>query len=437
MRCKMNCAEYKELLVAYIEGLLDETEKHSVAEHAKSCASCRAELKEVRDLQGRLVKNGNTLTQSDFEEAVLDRIIREQNVRIKTSTKISASLKLRRIIMKSSITKFAAAAVIIIAAFIAVYFVGNPLGATVTFAEVVEPILNARIMIYDFLVGDEATSPIMHDIIVDQRIRRTISNIPGMTHIIDLESSQMLILTDEDKTAVYVDIQGPLGDRTQGYVKFLKQAITNLKDDYEELGEQEIEGRKTIAFIAGSPAKEGVKIWADPETALPVRIELRLGQMFVILKNFQFDPLIDESLMSMNVPDGYALKQTDFDFKSANEQDFIESLRIWAEILRDGTFPEAIGTANTMKAVPLLGEKLGQMNLSQEQAAQLGMSFAKGMIFHQSLETQGKWQYTGAGVKLGDASKVVFWYQPKDSATYRVIYGDLSVKDVAPEDLPK
>lgn len=335
--------------------------------------------------------------------------------------------------MKSPIIRMAAAAVIIIAVVIGVSQLGS---GTVTWAEVVEPILNARIMIYDFLVGDEATSPIMHDIIAGQRIRRTLSNIPGMTHIIDLESSQMLILTDGDKTATYIDISGPLSDRTQGYVKFLRQVITNLKDDYEELGEQEIEGRKTIAFKA-SGQNEGVKIWADPETALPVRIELSVGQMFVILKNFQFDPLIDESLMSMNVPDGYTLKQTNFDFKSANEQDFIESLRIWAEILRDGTFPEAIGTANAMKAVPLLGEKLGQMNLSQEQAAQLGMSFGKGMIFHQGLETQGKWQYTGSGVKLGDAEKAIFWYLPEHSRNWRVIYGDLSVKDVAPNDLPK
>src|SRR4030042_4025484 len=117
----MNCAEYKELLVAYIEDLLDETQKHSVAEHLKSCASCRAELEEVRNLQGRLVKNGNTLTQSNLEDVVLDRIIREQNVRLKTSTcgepvestKISTSLKIRRLIMKSPIIKLAAAAVII------------------------------------------------------------------------------------------------------------------------------------------------------------------------------------------------------------------------------------------------------------------------------------------------------------------------------------
>jgi hypothetical protein len=66
------------------------------------------------------------------------------------------------------------------------------------------------------------------------------------------------------------------------------------------------------------------------------------------------------------------------------------------------------------------------------------MSFAKGMIFHQMLDNGGRdWSYTGAGVKFGDADTAIFWYQPQGSDTYRVIYGDLSVKDIAPEDLPK
>jgi len=30
----------------------------------------------------------------------------------------------------------------------------------------------------------------------------------------------------------------------------------------------------------------------------------------------------------------------------------------------------------------------------------------------------------------------VLWYQPKDSATYRVIDADLTVRDVDPADLP-
>lgn len=68
----------------------------------------------------------------------------------------------------------------------------------------------------------------------------------------------------------------------------------------------------------------------------------------------------------------------------------------------------------------------------------MGMTVGKGMMFHQMIDIGGtNWHYAGSGVKLGDASKPIFWYQPQGSQTYRVIYGDLSAKDVAPENLPK
>ena len=53
------------------------------------------------------------------------------------------------------------------------------------------------------------------------------------------------------------------------------------------------------------------------------------------------------------------------------------------------------------------------------------------------MKNEGKWRYAGDGVKLGDGPKAIFWYKPKDSQTWRVIYGDLSVKDINEEDLPK
>jgi hypothetical protein len=155
------------------------------------------------------------------------------------------------------------------------------------------------------------------------------------------------------------------------------------------------------------------------------------------MKNFQFNAAVDESLVSMDVPEGFTLQKTNIDLGNASEQDFVESLRIWAEIIGDGTFPAAIGTESTMKAMPTLIQKVTAMQVSQEKGTEIGMTFAKGMLFHQILESQGQWKYAGAGVKLGDANKAIFWYQPKGSATYRVIYGDLSVKDVAPENLPK
>ena len=432
----MNCAEYKELLVAYVEGLLDEEEKRSVAEHLKSCASCRAGLKELNDLRDRLVKNSKILAQSDLEEVVLDRIIREQNVRLKTATKISTHLAIRRIIMKSSITKIAAAAVIIIAVTVGILQFGS---GTVTWAKVIEPILNARTIICDMIIGDDENNPSTHEIIVGSRIRRTISNMPNMTMVIDLDSATMLVLDSEAKTASYIDIQGDLSDRTQSYVNFLRNIIMRLKENpnIEELGEQIIDGRKAVGFTGRGPNDE-VTIWADAKTALPIRIYLRVGQMCAILKNFELDAPVDDSLISMDVPPGYTKKDTQFDLGNATEQDFVESLRVWARVLGDGTFPEAIGTESAMKEVPMLGQKIGKLNLSEEQATQMGMAFGKGILFHQMIDTRGDdWHYAGAGVKLGDAEKAIFWYQPKGSQTYRVIYGDLSVKDVAAEEMPK
>ena len=45
------------------------------------------------------------------------------------------------------------------------------------------------------------------------------------------------------------------------------------------------------------------------------------------------------------------------------------------------------------------------------------------------------WHYNGAGAKLGDSDTAIFWYKPKGSDSHRAIYGDLTVEDVAADDL--
>jgi hypothetical protein len=431
----MNCAEYKELLVAYVEGLLDKSQENTVSEHLKDCRCCRAEASQLKALQERLVKNGKALSESRLEDEVLNRIIQEQNARLKAAHKAGVGLNIRRIIMKSKITKTAAAAAIIFAALIGIH---SFTGGTVTFAEVIEPILKARTVVFDFIVGDEETSPVMHDIVVGTRIRRTISNLPGMTQILDTENGKMLALDTEAKTATYIDIKGQLQEMTKSYIGFVRKVLMELKDnpDVERLGEQEINGQKAVGFSARGPNEE-VKIWADPRTAVPIRVELRLGQLFVILKNFKFDEPIEQSQVSMDVPEGYSLDKTEIDFTKGTEEDFIESLRVWAKVLLDGMFPEAIGTENYMKQMPLIGEKIAQSGLSEDEAAKVGITLGRGMFFLQLLEIGDKYYYTGKGVKLGDAEKAIFRYLPEGSEKYRVIYGDLSVKEVSEENLPK
>jgi hypothetical protein len=58
-------------------------------------------------------------------------------------------------------------------------------------------------------------------------------------------------------------------------------------------------------------------------------------------------------------------------------------------------------------------------------------------MFVMKLPAESNSRYAGENVKYGDAEASIFWHRPEGSETYRVIYGHLSVKDVAPEDLPQ
>jgi hypothetical protein len=149
----------------------------------------------------------------------------------------------------------------------------------------------------------------------------------------------------------------------------------------------------------------------------------------------------------MEVPAGYTMKDIaihitevpapDNHWSNATEEDLVESLRIWAEIILDGAFPDAIGTDHFLKQAAPLGSKMASLRLPVSEGEQLFHKFQRGMIFLQKFEFGVKWGYAGKGVKLGDADKIILWYQPQGSNTYRAIYGDLHVEDSSPEDLPK
>ena len=342
-----------------------------------------------------------------------------------------------RTIMKSPITKLAAAAVIIIGVFTVMHFVGLST-ATVTFAEVIEPIFNAKTAILDIIIGEEGQGPVIHDQIKGSRIRRTMSSMEDAVSIIDLEAGRILTLTVSKKEAAYVDLKGL--PSMPNYMDTLRNVISELQDSphfvVEELGEQEIDGQRVIGFRAKHPKVE-ITIWADPETALPVRIEQIGGQMKVICKNLKFDVPMDESLFSMDVPEEYTLQQVELDLLGSTEQDFIEGLRIRAELFGDGQFPEGVAVEDYIQQVPAMTKKIDELGLSDEEETELGMKLSRHLLFIRFFKGQGQWHYAGQGVKLGDVEKAIFWYRPEGSETYRVIYGDLHVEDVAPENLPK
>lgn len=426
------CDKMRDYIADMVTGTLSQDDARMLNQHLKQCPTCRDyahQLKQEDLLLSELFTNISA-DMRNRQQRVLEAI---ESCRLPKQSKPSS---IWRTIMKSRITKLAAAAVIIVAAVIALqqFSTGTP-----TFAQVIQPILNAQTAIFDIIVGEEeAGGPVIHDMVMGSRIRRTLPNAPDVVSIIDLESGKILVLTISAKQAVYIDLKGlpPIPN----YMERLRNVIAKLQEDpeftVEKIGQQDIFGQKLIGFLAKHPKAE-ITIWADVKTALPVRIEQNEGQMKVICKNIQFDVPMEKSLFSMDVPEGYKLQQMELDLQGSTEQDFIEGLRIRAEVLGAGQFPDSVAVEDYIKEAPAIGKKLGELGLSDQQVGELGMKLGRHLLFIRFFKGEGQWHYAGKGVKLGQADKAIFWYQPKGSATYRVIYGDLSVKDVAQENLPK
>ena len=341
-----------------------------------------------------------------------------------------------RIIMRSKTLKVAVAAIILVAVLVSIHKLSG--SSSVAWADVIEPILNAKTASLDILIGSQG-GVVIHDDIKGSRIRRSVSNMEKADIVIDLEQQKLLTIDHDKKTATYVGLEG-LGN-IPNYVEHLQHLIKKLQDhpdvQVENRGIQEVDGQEYFVFVA-SAGNDTITIWADPDTALPVRIEHTTPNMIISCDNMKFNVTFDESLFSMDIPDGYKTEDAGaINFQEGNESDFIESLRIWAEVIEGGQFPDSINLEDIVDIGPKIEKAFDQAALTDEEQTQLGLKWGQGLVFIRFFKGQGQWHYAGQGVKLGDGDSPIFWYQPKDSETWRVIYGDLRVEDVSAENLPK
>jgi hypothetical protein len=435
----MNCSECRELLAGLVEGLLEPQQNEALKSHLRDCAACRMEAEQTRSIQKRLVANGRITGRSNLENAVMDAIIRKQALELRKTGEDKQHRNFWRLVMKNRLAQLAAAAVIIIAVLAGVYFfTGRPPAVTCcVWADIIRPIMDAQTAELDTIIGEEGKGPVIHDMVMGPKIRRTMEGIDDVS-IIDLGSSRILTLDHKKKKAVYISMKD--FPQIPNYMDRLRDVIKMLQDTpgfkVEELGERVIDGQKLYGFRARHPKVE-IVLWVDPATALPIRIEQEEGQMKVISKNIRFDVPMNESLFDMNAPEGYKVEQQELNLFGSTEEDFIEGLRIQAEKIYDGQFPDDVSVEFYVKMAPALGEKLEKLQISDDEKMALGMKLSKGLMFIRFFKGEGKWHYAGKGVKLGDANTAIFWYRPAGLRRYHVIYGDLTIEDANEEELPQ
>jgi len=362
---------------------------------------------------------------------------------------------LRRTIMKSPVTKIAAAAVIIIAALIGIHQFG---ASTPAFADIVRPLLTARTATYKMTANmkDIPTRTVEGMFMEPGRMRQVMpeGNIMIFDMIFDQNQGRMITLMPAEKKAMIIEMENVPEDKQEQINMFhsirkrIQEAQENENESVEFIGERKIDGVSAIGYHVEERNMD-MTVWADAKTLMPVRIEYSMGGIMgmegtVIMSDIVFDVELDESLFE--VPEGYDVHTMQMDVSLPGEEDFIQTLRLWSETT-DGKFPSELSMKATAEFIKAFTDKTG-LKFEKDKAPDFsGPQFQKfmeiltkinrGIMFAHTLSEDCDWHYTGKDVKFGDADTPIFWYRPEGSETYRVIYSDLSVKNVAPGNLPE
>lgn len=450
----MNCAECKEQLVLYIEQLLDDAQAEQVAQHVKVCSSCQAELEGLQTLQHRLVQNGKAVAQGDLEEDVMNRIIREQNVRLKSAAQASASLRLRRSIMKSPITRIAVAAAVIVVVGIGIHGIG---GGTPAFADVVKSILEAHTAVFKVVTNTPDQPAIsMEGQFMDPGLGRHTMRVGDTPEaetimIMDYINGKGLVLVPSQKVAMAIELEDRPDVLEPGKINPFKElrdrivaAQENLDESVEYLGESRIDGRTVIGYRMTEDSTD-MTIWADVDSLLPLEIEYSMTQTIgqpvtMTMMDIQFDVPLDPADFSTEVPTGYTEHTMQVDASLPAETDLVEMLEFWVDTT-GGQFPSDLTLEAAKEISGVLEGKLGlsgdrKPDLNDPAFQEWMRTFQKinrSLIFVRTLPEEADWHYAGAEAPYGDATTPIFWYRPEGSETYRVIYADLSVLDATAE----
>ena len=340
----------------------------------------------------RLIRESEIITDPEVDDRILQDARNELAKRRQDRTAPIGVLW--RTLMKSKKTTFVTASMIVIAALIIFQFVGNMVGPNLTFASVIEPILKAHTAAYDIVFGpDDGSKPVVHDLVMGSRIRRRVGGNRAVT-IIDLENRRALKLNEANMEARYGDINPkgmpssqnyPKGIASgQNYLEELKNTILRLKDmpDFtvEELGRKQLDGKEVVGFFAGHPRID-ITFWADVDTGLPVRIEHHVGTMLVTYKNMKFDLPMEEEMFSMEVPAGYTVQKPVALDLQATEDNFIKGLRLIAEKLNYGRFPDDV-TYEYYYKWRTGGPLLSQLNaMSKEEVLAIDLELIECIVF--------------------------------------------------------
>jgi outer membrane lipoprotein-sorting protein len=425
------------------------------------------------------------LSQVQPSELSTDRVV--QRVRSALAEHKQApktkNISIWRIIMKSPITKLAAAAVIIIAVLIGIHQFGRSI-ESVALADVLERVEQAQAFMYKMKMNMTGNmQPGMPTGEQQMEATVTISTEYGMKMDVNMffegtgqkmrqlmyilpEERKMYMIIPEQKQYMQMEFDESLLARMKKQSNDPRDMLRQIiNSKYTDIGKSVIDGVEVEGFETTDPALGGgmmedvkVILWVDRKTELPVREEMHYKmneqmQMEGELYDFQWNVLVNADEFKPVIPQDYTtILPGGYKLPSASEEGAIEGLRFCEQLT--GRYPKKIDMMNLMNEIVAIKDtnnpteaalklkeelKEDMNNLPDEEKAKKIMEIMRPVqslgMFHMTLVQDRKEPvYYGGVVGPNDANLVLMRWKISDNE-YRVIYGDLAAETVSAERL--
>lgn len=250
----------------------------------------------------------------------IDKLVRNEILHAHQEYQKSKSDKFRpsfgRIIMKSPITKLAAAALIIIAVLISInQFSGSIDLASRTFAAAVENVNKAKTISWTATYIAEGEEIANMKTMVKEPYFMRIEVSDGRIMIFNMQQRRLLVLNTKIKGA-FAFTTSTITEPFNTYDTF-KNFRQIDKFDVKHIGTEIIGNRKAEVFeLTDKNNSQRTKVWVDPQTELPFRMESNIkgteekpigGTITIVVSDIVFDEEMDISLFSLDIPEGYKI----------------------------------------------------------------------------------------------------------------------------------
>jgi outer membrane lipoprotein-sorting protein len=375
-----------------------------------------------------------------------------------------------RTIMKNPITKLAAAAAIIIAALIGISQITS---SSVALADVLAKV--EQIKTYMYKINMKVTGSVITKISPwgqDMTGTVTISEDFGIKtemEMIDPNTGETTkqenyIIPDEK---LFVEIMHEQKRFTRS--EFSDDLLARMKKQhndprelirqmlglkYTELGKSEIDGVEVDGFETTDPrASDGttgdvkVTLWVDSKSWLPVLVEMDMsineqGRIRSTYYDYQWDVPVEKSEFVPVIPDDYEAGPGDgMKWPEMTEEAAIEGLRLVADLV--GRYPKQASIVDLMAEIsPImfehvkkdLPEDVTDTELETKMIEAILPLQSLGMFYMTLVQDKKEPAYYGEKVTPEFPHAVLMRWK-KEDGNYRVIFGDLTIEDVTPDEL--